>query len=173
MGYLHGRVLDAWAGGMLATLLRTLLPRVAHLSAHGTSVLCGVIVDLLMLALDQPPGPALPQADRRSVLLDRARRLVDDQLGSKELTPDWLSARLNVSRSELYVAFDEAGGIARFIWRRRLEAVHAALLNPHDLRRINEIAFAFGFTSEAHFARAFRSAFGRTASETRRLHVPL
>ena len=58
--------------------------------------------------------------------------------------------------------------MVRYIWRRRLEAARDALLDASEKRRIGEIAFHFGFSSEAHFARAFRSAFGKTASETRR-----
>ena len=166
---LHGRVLGPEAGGMLAAYLRELAPRLANLPVHAGPVLGTIIVDLLLLALDHDPSAvALASGDRRETLLDRATRLVDGRLASEELTPEWLAAKLTVSRSELYAAFEQAGGVARFIWRRRLEAAQAALLDPNDARRIGEIAFAFGFSSEAHFARAFRAAFGRTATETRR-----
>ena len=42
-----------------------------------------------------------------------------------------------------------------------------ALANPGDPRTISAIAYDCGFTNVAHFARAFREAFGVTASQVR------
>ncbi|MBL8942370.1 MAG: helix-turn-helix domain-containing protein [Myxococcales bacterium] len=45
----------------------------------------------------------------------------------------------------------------------RLDRCRAQLLDPaHAHRSISEIAFALGFTSAAHFSRAFRARFGRS-----------
>lgn len=167
----HGLVLDVEASAILAAHLIALTPRLTRIPVHAAPVLGDIIIQLFLIALGYDPvaTPTLP-ADRRAALIGRATQIVDGRLGSDDLTPEWLMAKLNVSRSELYQALDDFGGVARFIWRRRIEAAKTALADRHDLRRIGAIAFAFGFSSEAHFARAFRLAFGKTASEFRREH---
>lgn len=100
-------------------------------------------------------------------MIENVQRLIESRLASADLTPEWLMAKLNISRSDLYTLFEGQGGVARYMWRRRLEAIKAALLDPGDARRIGEIAYAHGFSSQAHFARAFQVAFGKTARATR------
>ncbi|MCP3733424.1 helix-turn-helix domain-containing protein [Sphingomonas sp. RP10(2022)] len=165
---LHGRVLDAEAGALLAAHLTAVAPRLERLPAAAAPVLGDILLQLVLLAVGDAPEEAPLALDRRTSLLQHARRLIDARLGSSDLTPEWLFARLNISRSDLYTLFEDAGGVVRYIWKRRLEAAREALINPADSRRISEIAFHFGFSSEAHFARAYRTAFGKTASETRR-----
>lgn len=166
---IHGLVLDAEASALLAAHLQALAPRLKRLPVHSALVLGDIILQLFLIAIGyNPKAITTPPSDRRTALVGRAKRIIDSRLGSEDLTPEWLMAKLNVSRSELYAALDQFGGVARFIWRRRLDGAHAALIDPHDTRRIGAIAFAFGFSSEAHFARAFRTAFGNTATEVRR-----
>jgi AraC-like DNA-binding protein len=166
---LHGMVLGAGAAGPLIDHLRMLPRRVAELPVYAGSMLGEMVLKLVVLALDVDPEAAQrPPADRRGVLTERARQLIEGRLGSADLTPEWLIERLNISRSDLYSLFEDVGGVVRYIWRRRLDSARNSLIDPHDARRIGEIAFANGFSSEAHFARAFRAAFGKTATEMRR-----
>ena len=58
--------------------------------------------------------------------------------------------------------------MAHYIQEQRVTRACAELCNPaHDHRRIYEIAFALGFSSEAHFSRVFRSTFGLSPSDVR------
>lgn len=166
---LHGRILDVEDSALIAAFLSTLAPRLANLPVSTAPALGDILLRLFLVAIAAPQAEPAPGQDRRSALGQRARQLIDARLGSADLTPEWLIVKLNISRSDLYSLFEESGGVLRYIWRRRLDAVRDALTNPHDSRRISEIAFHFGFSSEAHFARAFRAAFGKTASEVRRL----
>ena len=51
---------------------------------------------------------------------------------------------------------------------RRLNRAFSELRSPiYRHRRVSEIAFAAGFSSEAHFSRAFRQTFGMRASDVR------
>lgn len=60
------------------------------------------------------------------------------------------------------------GGVAHYIQEQRLTRACAELCNPaHDHRRIYEVAFALGFSSEAHFSRVFRATFGLSPSDAR------
>lgn len=165
---LHGMVLDADRAALLRMFLTGLVPRLEVQPVAAATTLGAIVVHLLLLALGIDPAAAGQATDPRALLRDRTRVLIDGRIGSEDLTPDWLIARLKVSRSELYRAFEDMGGVARFIWRRRIEAARDALADPADLRRIGEIAFQMGFSSEAHFSRLFRQAFGITPSEARR-----
>ena len=51
--------------------------------------------------------------------------------------------------------------------QQRLLRARQVLANPTDPRTISAIAYDCGFTNVAHFARAFREAFGVTASQVR------
>lgn len=165
---LHGVVLDRDRASVLTAVLTELAPRIDRLPAYSGPVLADTLLDLFLLALGcDPRALPLPQ-NKRTVILEKARQLVDANLCEGNLTPEWLGGKLGLSRTELYRLFEVSGGVSRYIWRRRLEAAHAALQNPQDDRRNSEIAFNYGFSSEAHFSRAFRKAFGRTASDVRR-----
>lgn len=166
---LHGRVLDGEESALIAAHLTALAPRLITLPVSAAPVLGDILLQLLLLAIAVPQAETTLARDRRSSAMQRARQLIEARLGSTDLTPEWLIEKLNISRSDLYSMFEDAGGVLRYIWKRRLEAAKDALTNVNDSRRISEIAFHFGFSSEAHFARAFRAAFGKTASDMRRL----
>jgi AraC-like DNA-binding protein len=73
-----------------------------------------------------------------------------------------------MSRSTLYDICEPMGGVAAFIRKRRLQRIHAIVTRPQEYRLISEVAYRHGFVSNAHFSRAFRSAFGYSPSEARK-----
>lgn len=103
----------------------------------------------------------------RAVLFSRAKRLIEDGLADPAFTLRGLAVALGISRSALYDLFVPSGGVARYITARRLDRIHAMLADPAEHRHIAEIAHDFGFTSEAHFSRAFRRRFGYVARDIR------
>jgi AraC-like DNA-binding protein len=107
--------------------------------------------------------PALTQA-----LVQRAQRYVLAHRHDPRLSPDQVALGVGASRTSLYRAFRPEGGIAEFIRASRLDAARRALSDPGDGRRISEIAFAYGFSSEAQFSRAMRAAYGASPGELRR-----
>lgn len=162
----HGAVVAGPAATMLARFMETLGEALPLLPADTAPAMEQAFVALLTAAVGGGKTGAPDGPDAR--LIHRAGQLVDDRIGSPELDPAWLAGKLNVSRSELYSVMERFGGVSRFILQRRLARARAALEDASDERRIGAIAFAFGFASEAHFARAFRAAFGTTASAVRR-----
>lgn len=168
VGELHGRVMEAAAAHALAALMATFPAALETLPGAAGPILARVFLELLAIALECYPddrGDTVSARDR--VTISQAERLVDGRLGSAELGPAWLTAKLGMSRSELYSIMERFGGVSRFIASRRLRGARVALEAEGETRRIGEIAFAFGFASEAHFARSFRAAYGMTASEAR------
>ncbi|NTS66849.1 helix-turn-helix domain-containing protein [Sphingomonas sp. HHU CXW] len=166
----HGAILEGATATMLARFMATLAETLSLLPADSAAGMEQAFVALLTAAVGGAIGGAKAGApggaDAR--LIQRAGQLVDDRIASPELDPAWLAGKLNVSRSELYSVMERFGGVSRFILQRRLARARTALEDTSDQRRIGAIAFAFGFASEAHFARAFRAAFGTTASAVRR-----
>lgn len=97
-----------------------------------------------------------------------ARRYIDAQLDSRDLTPSAVGAHLGVSRRTLYRLFDGRHGVAGYIQQRRLDrAFNAIAQHAPPAASLAEIAYAHGFQSEAHFSRAFRARFDMRPGEAR------
>jgi AraC-like DNA-binding protein len=58
--------------------------------------------------------------------------------------------------------------VGEYVRRLRLDFAVDALVNPHS--SLAEVASAAGFADQSHLTRTFRSYFGVTPSEYRRLH---
>jgi AraC-like DNA-binding protein len=112
-----------------------------------------------------PLSPRVLADDVR--VLERAARFIDANLGSVELQPSLIWKAAHVSRSRLYRVFAPLGGVSRYVARRRLAQAYAALTQPSEPRTIASIAHDLGFANVSHFARSFRTAFGRTARQVR------
>ncbi|WP_158670869.1 helix-turn-helix transcriptional regulator, partial [Bradyrhizobium guangdongense] len=83
----------------------------------------------------------------------------DQHLASDKLDIAAMSRALATSKSNLYRAFANSGGVTAYIRKRRLETIHARL-NAGEPLAIYDIAREYGFASAAHFSRAFRKQFG-------------
>ncbi len=102
-----------------------------------------------------------------TVLLERARQLVQNRLLDPKLGCELLRRELGISRTRLYNLFEPFGGVMHYVQHRRLLSAHAALTDPNDRRLIFQIAEERGFTDGAEFSRAFKRAFGYSPSEVR------
>jgi AraC-like DNA-binding protein len=115
--------------------------------------------------------PASKSSHAIGSLRDTVLACIDEHLEDPVLTPDWLAARLHVSRSLLYRTFSGYGGIHRCIRDKRLDAAFRDLQdNPHQ--RVIDIAYRWGFSSERQFQRAFHARFQMTPSAAK-ADVPL
>ncbi|WP_407866636.1 helix-turn-helix transcriptional regulator [Phyllobacterium phragmitis] len=123
----------------------------------------------MILACVAPSADHFEQAGDMiaNVLLERARRFVQANIISRDLSAKVLQRELGVSRSRLYRLFKPYGGVFRYIQHRRLLDAHAALADPNDSRRILDIAEEYGFTDAPEFSRAFKREFGYSPSEVR------
>ena len=104
----------------------------------------------------------------RNTLLALALRHIEVLLGDPRLDVATLARAVGVSRSRLYDAFAERGGVASAIRDARLERVRLHLGAPAARHRtLQEIAFGCGFTEYATFTRAFRRRFGIPPNDAR------
>ncbi len=113
-----------------------------------------------------------PEQSSALPLKERVHRFVQHNLTSPDLTTDRLCRELGVSRTRLYQAFETDGGVHHYIQRRRLLSAHAALSDTSNRQQIADIAFAAGFSSAAHFSRAFSKEFGYSPREARTSGMP-
>ncbi|WP_261937068.1 helix-turn-helix domain-containing protein [Sphingomonas bisphenolicum] len=167
---LHGLVLPAGGAitGMLASYMIALAERTTALGADEADVAAKSTVALITNLLSASNRQNLSTATFTPSPISRLTTEIDRRLRDPDLDADMLAASLGMSRASLYRAFDTMGGIADYIRRRRLTIAAMALTIPENRRRkISEIAFECGFSSESAFNRAFKAAFGMPPSQAR------
>jgi AraC-like DNA-binding protein len=158
-------------GGVARLALETMrsayreLPGVREDAARAVGDAITQFVHLSLLDL-AGRGTAVTQ---REALRERIKQLVARRLGDPGLTVDTIARALNCSRRHLYNAFaDEPDGVAGYLLAQRLDACRRDLLDAaRGSDSITRIALERGFSSTAHFSRAFRARFGSTPSECR------
>ncbi|WP_375314290.1 helix-turn-helix domain-containing protein [Bradyrhizobium sp. A5] len=163
----HGQIIDgAWAR-LVADFLLSFVQQLEEMSVRDAASLSAALVGLLTTTLSARPASG-DTAPGRSVttLRERAEIYIDQQLGSDKLDIVSMSRDLATSKSNLYRAFAGGGGVTTYIRRRRLETIHARL-NAGKSLSIGDVARQYGFTSAAHFSRAFRKQFGFSPRHTR------
>jgi AraC-like DNA-binding protein len=98
------------------------------------------------------------------------KRFIEKHLRDTGLNAHSVAAGLRLSARYTRMLFATEGeGIAEYILRRRLEECANQLTDSLWLgHSITETAFAWGFSSTAHFTRAFKERFTLTPSEYRR-----
>lgn len=160
----HGIVLPAAAAGLLADFIASLVRRADDLPAVAVERAAATVAELLGLGLSMataaPLARLLSTEASQPLRRIRAEAYIDAHLADPQLDSAGIAAGIGASRSSLYAVFADAGGVARFIQRRRLERLRAVLRRPDDGRPVSELARAYGFADESRFNRAFRAAFG-------------
>ena len=163
---LHAREIDAESAALLYQHVVATRLVAAILSESSGLRIARTIVDLLAVALDTPSiqlrrkTPSLSSAIKQ-----RAEQIIIASVDPAAIDIDGLGRALSVSRSTLYQLYKSEGGVQHRIKRERLRRAQAALLQ--DDFSIGEIALHFGFHDSAHFAKAFRTAFGMSPSKWR------
>ena len=167
---LHGSVLRAGSvfGGLLADHLAALHRRLPTIGMAQADDVVRATTHMLAACL-RPSQRTLAEAQGgiEAVTLERIQRHIARHLGAP-LTPEALCQAFGISRHRLYQLFEPLGGVARYVQQRRLQRAFQTLSNPAYRRlRVADVATRLGFSSEAHFSRAFRSTFGHTPSDVR------
>ncbi|MBW9114015.1 helix-turn-helix transcriptional regulator [Rhizobium cauense] len=129
--------------------------------------------DMILACASSTGHPStVPEQLTSLPLKERVHRFVQSNLMSPDLTTDRLCRELGVSRTRLYQVFEPEGGVHHYIQRRRLLSAHATLSDTANRRPIVDIALEAGFSSAAHFSRAFSKEFGYSPREARNVAVP-
>lgn len=128
------------------------------------------LIDLLVAVLESEKRGGEDCASPAVVgLRQRIGRYLTERLCDPELTPARVAETFGISPSYLHRVFRPAGmPIGRWITAHRLQRGYEMLALPRYAgHSVAQIAYAVGFTSQAHFSEAFRRQFGVTPSTVR------
>lgn len=124
--------------------------------------------NLLASIISDHTGEHRASALSASYLL-AAKQHIQEHLDDPSLSCEQVAAAAGISSRHLARLFAQEGGApSRYLQEKRLERARQLLASPQGGRLdIAEIAYRHGFSSQAHFARAFKGRFGMTPSEAR------
>lgn len=131
-------------------------------SASMQTLLGNQLFDLAEVVL-AAPGDGVQRRSADAIVF-RAKDFIRRHLGSDEVDAAMVASAVNVSAKHLQRLFADQGlSLMRYVWQCRLE--HAeTLLRSQSMQSISvqEIGWQCGFTTAAHFSRAFRQRYGRS-----------
>ncbi|MBM7774683.1 AraC-like DNA-binding protein [Actinokineospora baliensis] len=156
-------------GGVFARWVVDALDRAEEFTPADAGVLASVTTDLLTAVLAERLGEARPEDD--AGMRRRVHDFIDQELGDPSLTPASVARAHHISLRRLQRLFAEQDtGPAGFIRSRRLERCRRDLADPRAATTpVHTIGTRWGFPDAAHFSRLFRSTFGHSPGEYRRL----
>lgn len=168
IGGVAPRPVNAGLGYVLADYMQALARRLPEVPRDELPAL-EAATRALVLACVVPTPHRVAEAEKpmAAVLVERARRIVAQNVARSEFNPDELGRVLSVSRSRLYRLFAAHGGVAHFIQEERLEEANRRLVDARNAAPINVLASEVGFLDHSTFSRAFKRKFGQSPSEVR------
>ncbi|MCJ2087572.1 helix-turn-helix domain-containing protein [Methylobacterium sp. E-005] len=151
------------------TYIRELVAVANRLGPDAAARMASIGVDLIVASLAERLAQEVPRSTHGSVTVQRAKAYIEAHLSDQTLDPPQLAAAVGVSLRRLQELFHERGRhISDYIWDRRLEEAGKRLIDPACAHlSIGLLAYASGFTSQAHFARRFKERHGLTPTEFR------
>ncbi|CAH1670102.1 HTH araC/xylS-type domain-containing protein [Hyphomicrobiales bacterium] len=173
-------VLEGAEGRPLSGAMGKLLAEFVSLLARNASVFSDADLPGLQTAVRSmvlaciAPSPDHDDLGATPVALTRkeiVRRIIDLNLRSPALGPDFLCREAGMSRSQLYRLFESEGGVKNYIQRRRLKQCFAELSDGANARSVASIAEGLGFLDPSSFSRSFKKEFGLTPKEA--MHATL
>jgi AraC-like DNA-binding protein len=165
---------NAGLGHMISTMLRTLWDQVERgLPSEFGGNVAKSCLDLLATACAMAYPTDVAQSSVAAARRAQVKRYVERHLRDNGLTASAVAQGLGLSTRYIRMVFEsESESISDYILRRRLEECARQLTQALWQRRsITDTAFEWGFSSMAHFTRAFKERFAVTPSEYRRTRI--
>ncbi len=149
-------------GALLASMVRE--AAVIDLPGHQAAQvpLAASLLDMLAVVLQMQVDGGTNALSSRDALFKAARDYINEHLDDCELDVDRIAAAQHVSARTITRVFAEHGTTPmHWLWQRRLEASHCALVEGR-VRQVTQAAFQNGFSDLSHFCRVFKKAYGTT-----------
>jgi AraC-like DNA-binding protein len=162
-------------GALVAALVGQVAHRIDAYTGAGGAPVGAAVFDLITAALaarlDRPE--ALSPDARLRTLTWRVKAFIEERLNDPALSPSEVAAAHHISLRYLYRIFaEQQTTVGAWIRSRRLDHCRRELIDPGGpARPVSAVGRRWGFVDATHFGRAFRSAYGLTPSEYRRLHT--
>lgn len=155
---------------ILLSLMESTMHEIEHLDTTRRSSVGQTMIDLVGSMIGGGVQPARPISNPLDLLLQRIKDFIDSNLARPDLAVSMIARRMGCSVRYVYRAFEaECLTPSDYIWDLRLQRAAAQLREAGGYAgEISEIAFALGFSSSAHFSRAFRNRYGASPSQWRK-----
>lgn len=140
-------------------------------SDSGSEVLHDAFLDLLASALSEQLQGRSRLSITKERMLSSIRQVIRSHISDPTFSVEQAAALAGISvRYANSLLHDQNSSVGRLILAMRLQRCAHALADPAQSQRtIQEIAFSWGFTDQSYFGRKFKSAFGVSPMEYRRL----
>lgn len=163
---LHGTVLKGANAYILADFMASLVRRPVMDESAVAGRVAQIFQQALALAMESDDDLRLREP---SETMDRVKLLVEAHLSERELVPDWIASKANLSRTRLYELFKPVGGISRYIQKTRAEKLRQLLaMSETTMWSIGTLCHKVGFASESHANRTFSDFFGMSPGQYRK-----
>lgn len=131
--------------------------------------ICGEVVNLASILLhSEADGIRVDRTPSSRMLFTRILDYINEQLENEGLKPEATAEAFSISRTYLDKLFARHGmTFSQTVLKKRLDRCYADLADPRNRLSISQIAYRWGFTSQAHFSRVFRAQFGRSPRQVR------
>ncbi|CAN7544081.1 helix-turn-helix domain-containing protein [Rhizobium leguminosarum] len=155
---------------ILLSLMDSTIREIGRLDDTARASLGQTMIELVRTMISVDPQRERSSAHSLDLLRRRVKDFVSDHISRPDLDVGMIARRMGCSIRYVYRAFEAEGTTpADYIWSLRLERAASRLRDatcrPGD---ISEIAFALGFSSSAHFSRAFRGRYALSPSDWRK-----
>ncbi|MEV6024696.1 helix-turn-helix domain-containing protein [Streptomyces sp. NPDC052036] len=161
---------DTTLGSLLSPFLTKVVDSAATYPPRTGEALAHNVVDFLTaLAEEQLRQDVGESPSGTGVLVLRIQAFIDRHLAEPHLTPAAIARAHQISVRYLHKLFQaEDTTVSRWIQRRRLQECRRELARRQvEGRTVAAVARRWGFTSAAHFSRAFRAVYGMSPTEWR------
>lgn len=129
--------------------------------------------DLLALSLQSTGRSTLPAPSRLDAYhMTRIKAFIREHLRDPALDTDFIAAGVGLSARHIQRLFTaQSQHVMEWVWQERLDGCYRSLMQRAPDVSISDIAYAWGFSSPAHFSRAFRYRYGASPREVRAMAV--
>ena len=100
-----------------------------------------------------------------NALMERIMKVVNANLNNPEFSVEMLAQEVGLSRTHLHRKMKEMTGLTTSDFIRNLRLRQAADLLKSGQSTVTQIAYAVGFSNQAHFSSAFKKVYGMTPKE--------
>ncbi|WP_082728225.1 helix-turn-helix domain-containing protein [Burkholderia mayonis] len=156
-------------GAIASTVIRGAAQMDPVVDASARAKIGSSVIDIFSAAVEMELCTGGLIESRQIDILVRAKRYIAGNLSDPSLDISKIANAIGISNRTLNRAFAAEGTTAiRWLWQARLRECYMAL-NDGRMRRVSDIASAYGFNDVSHFNRAFKLMYGVTpTSITRR-----
>jgi AraC-like DNA-binding protein len=136
-------------------------------SPHVGEMVAETLTDLLERCTESRKEPQRFKSSAAS--LRRIKRYLDRNVGNVDIDVDTVANAMGVSKRYLFKLFERDGSsVMRYLLQQRLATAKRILATNDVGLRITDIAERCGFSSVAHFSRAFKKQYGTSPTEHQR-----